>query len=178
MTREGGDLGADAPGHTLFAQIFTPLPSDYGNTNRVVARVQPHGAVADEDQRANITFDQIVPPQALENHFVDLLGLVRHIEQIDVRRIVEPANMLRQTEHRGAVVRSSITTNTFEYAQAIVKAMGQHMNPRLIPGDKFTVEPDRLARYTLGGVLTHTHLLFETFASVPAPRAEDRAAPV
>jgi hypothetical protein len=37
--------------------------------------------------------------------------------------------------------------------------MGQNVNLGIVPGDEFSVEPDRLTRHTPGGVLTHTILL-------------------
>ena len=49
--------------------------------------------------------------------------------------------MLLQPEYRGTVG-GFIGAHTLEDTEPVMKGMGQHMNPCLLPGHHFAVKPD------------------------------------
>src|SRR5205814_5863202 len=65
----------------------------------------------------------------------------RHPEQL--RRVLEPLQVVRQPEDGGAV-RRLVSPDSLEYARAVVEPVGTDMDPRVVPRDQLAVHPDLL----------------------------------
>ncbi len=117
--------------------------------------MEPHGAVADEDERTDVALLEPVAAQAFENGLLQLLEGHGNVEQVDVRRLVEAAQVLRQPEHRRAAVGGAVAADALEDAEPVVERVGEDVDAGLVPVHELAVEPDRLARDARCRVVAH-----------------------
>jgi hypothetical protein len=59
-----------------------------------------------------------------------------------MRGFEQPADVFACAKDRGAAILALVTAHPLEHAEAVMQAVGQNMDPRLVEGDKLTVKPD------------------------------------
>ena len=151
VATERRDLRTDAALEALVAEVAAPRPDDDRDANRVVARIEPHFAVADERERPDVALVEVVAPQALERGRLELGLLEGNLHQVDVGRLVEPAHVLAETEHRRPARVAAVAADALEDAETVVERVGEDVDVGVGPGFELTVEPDRLAPDPLAG---------------------------
>src|SRR6185436_4864592 len=124
------------------AQVGTPRPYGDGYPNGIVHGAEPHFAVADEDDRADVTGPHLVDPDRFDTGSEDFFLRERNLDSQDMRRAEEPIDVLGQAKDGRSGVTAFVAPDTLEDAEAVVQGMRQHMNLGGVPGHQLAVEPD------------------------------------
>ncbi len=147
VTAEGRDLGADAAPLSLLAQVLAPGPGCDGDAHGIGSRIEPHLAVAEEDQRTEVALVEVIAAQRLHAGLLDGLTGVGNLEQVDVRRLVEATDVFAQAEHGGAAVLGRVAADALEDAQPVVERVREDVDVGVRPGDEVAIEPYGLSGY-------------------------------
>ena len=145
----GGDLCAHALAGALLTEVHAPLPAGDCHIDRSLQRVQPHGAVAAIDDRADVTGAQAVARHELERRLAQLLLAVGNVHVVEPRGAEQPIDVLGVAEHRRAEL-GVVTAHALKDARAVVQAVRQDVDLRVLPCDELSIHP-----YEVGGIHVH-----------------------
>jgi hypothetical protein len=111
-------------------------------------------AVAEERDRAQIALGQPVRGDHVVAGLAQPLDRVAELHAEETGRVVEPLQVIREPEDRGAL-RGLVRPDPLEDARAVVQPVGADVNARVVPVDEGSVHPDLLG-------LTHAASLLLT----------------
>ena len=106
-----------------------------------VVGAQAHALRTKKTHGTDVRLIQIVCPDHLALRCIQGLFVVRHVHAQNVRRAEQTVGVLLEAKNRRAFGRL-VGANTLEHTEAVMKGMGQHMNPCFLPGHHFAIEPD------------------------------------
>ena len=106
-----------------------------------VVGAQAHALRAQKTHGPNVSLIQVVCSHHLTLRCVQGLFVEGHIHPQNMRRSKQTIGMLLEPKNRSAVG-SFVRTHPLEYAEPVMERVGQHVNPRLLPGHHFAIEPD------------------------------------
>src|SRR5581483_3890729 len=93
-------------------------------------RGEPHLAVAEEGERAEVALAEAVHTHGLDARRHDRIPRERHREVEDVRRAVEPIDVLAEPEDRRAAVVTLVAPDALEDAETVVQRVGEDVHLR------------------------------------------------
>ena len=126
------------------AEICAPWPCGNRDANFVAARRQAHLTFAEEHQRPDVAFGELVDPHDVGACLEQFLLAVRDFHLDDMSGVDEAADMLAGAEDCRAAVVALVASHPFENREAVVQAVGQDVNGGLIEGDHRAVHPDSI----------------------------------
>ena len=141
------DADVDALLEAAFAEIRAPFPGrDRHARGLIDVAGHAHLAVAAKRDRPDVGAAE----QAVLAHDVAARGdqrveRERNLDAIDLRRVIEAPNVVRQPKARGTG-RRLVDANAFEYRRAVVQRMTQHVHRGLLPRHQLAFVPNVLAR--------------------------------
>ena len=133
---------ADAVLEPLVAEVGAPRPGGDREAGRVAERRKAHLAVADVDERADVTLREPVRAHRVDASLGDVGRRERRLDPEDVRRLPKSIDVLVQSENRRAAVRTAVAANAFEDTDAVVQGVGENVDLRVVPRDEPPVHPD------------------------------------
>ena len=137
----GRDLHADAVLQPLVAEVGAPGPAHDHDVDRVPGRGDAELAVAGERDRPQVALGQPVGADQLHARGVQLVDRVRQVHVQEIRRVVQPLEVVGQPEDGRALV-GLVAANALEDAGAVVEPVGADVNRCVGPVDELTVHPD------------------------------------
>ena len=149
---EGGHLRSDAVLQAFLAEVGAPRPRRDRHPDRVLGHVEPHVAIAHEDDGPDVAFIEPVHADGLPDRIRDLLLSVWNLQQADVGRRKQPVHVLVEAED-GRALLALVAPDAFEGGQAIVEAVREDVDLGVLPGHKLPVQPDLL------GFLQHERMI-------------------
>src|SRR5208283_5141454 len=138
--RPRGDSHVNALGQGLVAEVFAPIPAGQEDLDGVAKGQHTHGAVAAQDDWADVARAQLVDPHQLDLRVDQLLERVGNLDAVNPGRIEQPARVFLQPEN-GRSGNRLVATYAFKNGAAIADDMRQYVDARLVPGDEGSVVP-------------------------------------
>ena len=138
-----GHPRADADVLALLAEVGAPVPGGDHHLDRRL-REQAHLAVAAEEERADVAGVEAVAPDQLVRRRPQLVELERHRQVVQLRRLLQPREVVLMAEDRGPGGLGVVGPDALEDAGAVVEAVAEDVDLGVVPCDELTVHPDRL----------------------------------
>ena len=139
----GRDLRAHAVALALLAEVGGPLPGGDRHVDRRVEREEPHRPVAAEDDRADVAGAEVVAADELERGLAQLLALERDRHVVELGRLEEAVEMIGVAED-GRADLGVVAAHALEDAGAVVQAVREYVDLRVLPVDELAVHPDEV----------------------------------
>ncbi len=100
--------------------------------------------MAHKGERADIALGQLVGREGFNAGFSQLFGAVGQLHAQNLGGVKHALAVILQAEYGGSAIGAGIGPNAFKNGAAVVQGVGEHMNLSLIPGNHFSVKPDKL----------------------------------
>src|SRR5580704_11037797 len=136
---------ADADIHAIFQAVFTeilsPFPAGKIDLDWISRGIDAAAAVATQDNRAKIAGLHFVEADELEIRFAEFLYGEGNFHAVNISRIQETLHVFTIAENRGTL-RGAVAADAFEDGGAVTDDVGENVDSRVFPLDKFAVVPD------------------------------------
>ena len=143
MRRQRRGRDAHAVGERLLAEIRTPRPDRDHDIDRAVERVDAELAIAAEGDRPDVARAHLVGRERVVRGLPQLVGRVRELHVVDLRRALEARQVLAEPEDAGAAV-GLVRADALEDPRAVVQRVREDVDLRVGPVDELAVHPDLL----------------------------------
>ena len=127
----------------LLAEVGAPLPDGDRDVDRRVEREQAHRPVAAVDERADVAGAQAVAADELERGLAQLLAVERDRHVVQLGRLEQAVDVVVVAEDRRADL-GVVAAHALEDARAVVQAVREYVDLRVLPGDELPVHPDEV----------------------------------